>query len=640
MPILAALTTALPYITAAWQIGSQYLNKPKKSDYVPTGSMYNRYLAHLKSKTTDSTVFHQRMRPALRQIGQQTQRAQRQVGQFVSRRKPGGGVEAQMRMGINKQALEAIGIASEKASVAQEQVNERTGEQLLRIGVQEEQQLQQYQRAKRQFSRDTFRTAAYIGVSLADIASRNAVARKRAIGKTIAGAEATQAKSDEQIKTDYNSTSESFRQETSFDEYLQDVRAMSTEITTKLVEPTKDDISFRKGGLKAAREHRKQFEKGTQDWKDADAAVKAAKENLSTARQDFREAKTTYDEDIDKYVTVEKESTGGLAPFAGTTQQISAAYVGILKERAESEEEFQKDERLEKIEGDSFEVLRQLTERLEKLGDPTQAYAEYDKVKHLLSRQDKGLALTKIESTFPDLIHDDPFERRTAIIGTTNNSKRANKNVTDVIIGGGTSAQIKAAGDVARRIENDKIAEDERVYREETRQTAKDKKVLDAETFKRDIVIDRNSFKEFFGQFYTTHRPEKTTTGEKLEVRRFGREYKKRGEALIQTIDALGEKPLTPSTAKGLQRQVREFAAFVDTDNQQEQIDLKIFLAKLGTSISDKEFAEWEEKIRGMTGVTSRELSSWTLEMMKRIDAMARNERYVPDISKPRLEGF
>ncbi len=176
MPVLAALATALPYITAAWQVGSQYLTKPKKADYVPTGSMYQRYLAHLKSKTTESTVFHQRMRPVLRQIGQQTQKAQRGVDYFTASRKPGGGVEAQMRMGINKQALEAIGIASEKASVAQERVNERTGEQLLRIGVQEEQALQRYQTAKRDWTKRMFATTVSAGINLADVSVRKHIA--------------------------------------------------------------------------------------------------------------------------------------------------------------------------------------------------------------------------------------------------------------------------------------------------------------------------------------------------------------------------------------------------------------------------------------------------------------------------------
>jgi len=542
MPILSALSSALPYLSAAWQVGSQFLNKPKKSDYVPTGSMYNRYLAHLKSKTAESTVFHQRMRPALRQIGQQTQRGQRQVGQFVSQRKPGGGVEAQMRMGINRQALEAIGIASEKASVAQERVNEQTGEQLLKIGVQEEQALQRYQTAKKDFTKRLFATTAKAGIDLSNTLVKKHIA-------------------DTKLKLDA----------------AKDAKEAANAFTASY-ESAKADLTIPQDTT--PEQYQDMIE--TADYTDPDAYNKYLK---SIGAQEAKDIKITGEEEA------------------------------------------------KRIEGDSVETLRQLTETLERLPDPKQAYVEYDKIKHLMLPKDRRTAISKIESTFPDLIHDVPIERRTAIIGTTDNLKAAGKNVTDVIVGGGTTAQITAAGNVVRRIENDNIAEIARTHKA-------NKEIRDAKILKRDIVIDRNSFKEFFGQFYVTHRPEKTTVGEKLETRRFGRDYKKRGEAILETIDALGEKPLEPHVAQGLQRQIREFAAFVDTDNQKEQTDLKIFLAKLGTNISDDEFAEWEEKIRGMTGVTSKELSSWTLDMMKRIDAMARNERYVPDISKPRLEGF
>ena len=179
LPIFAALTKALPYITTAWSLYAQSRNKPKKEDYVPTGSMYKRYLAHLKSKTAESTVFHQRMRPALRQIGAQTQRGQRQVGYQVARDKPGGGIEAQMRMGINQQALEAIGIAGEKASFAQERENVRTGEQLMRIGIREEEALQRYASDKRRFTQSMTRNVIYAGINLADIASRQHIADTR-----------------------------------------------------------------------------------------------------------------------------------------------------------------------------------------------------------------------------------------------------------------------------------------------------------------------------------------------------------------------------------------------------------------------------------------------------------------------------
>lgn len=176
LPILAMLGKALPYVTTAWGLYAQSKNKPKKKDYLLEGGMYQRYITHLKSKTAESTAYHQRMRPALRQIGAQTQRGQRQVGYQVARDKPGGGIEAQMRMGINRQALEAIGIASEKASFAQERENVKTGEQLMRIGIREEYALQRYQADKRRFNQQMFTSVVSAGLNLANVAAKQHVA--------------------------------------------------------------------------------------------------------------------------------------------------------------------------------------------------------------------------------------------------------------------------------------------------------------------------------------------------------------------------------------------------------------------------------------------------------------------------------
>ncbi len=176
VPILAALGKALPYITTAWSLYSASRNKPQKKDYLREGSFYQRYIAHLKSKTAESAAYHRSIRPALRLIGAETKKAQRGVDYFTARDKPGGGVEAQMRMGISQQALEAIGIAGEKASVAQERENVRTGEQLMRIGIQEEEALQRYASDKRRFNQSMTRNVIYAGINLADIASRQHIA--------------------------------------------------------------------------------------------------------------------------------------------------------------------------------------------------------------------------------------------------------------------------------------------------------------------------------------------------------------------------------------------------------------------------------------------------------------------------------
>ena len=172
--------TALALASGAFNIYQQYQNKPKKDDYVPSGGMYQRYLDHLKSKTAESTVYHQQMRPALRQIGAQTQQANRGIDQFSARNKPGGGVEAQMRLGVNQQALQALGLASEKASFAQQRVNEQTGEQLMRIGIQEEQALKQYRNQKQRWAQQMVGTTAQAGIGVASAYATDVAAKAKA----------------------------------------------------------------------------------------------------------------------------------------------------------------------------------------------------------------------------------------------------------------------------------------------------------------------------------------------------------------------------------------------------------------------------------------------------------------------------
>lgn len=630
MPVLAALTTALPYLSAAWQVRSQYLTKPKKEDYLPTGSMYQRYLAHLKSKTSESTVYHQRMRPALRQIGQQTQRGQRQVGYQVARQKPGGGIEAQMRMGINQQALEAIGIASEKASVAQERVNERTGEQLIRIGIQEEQALQRYQTAKKDWTKRMFMTAGQAGLSLASIAAKNTTARN----EIITDAEKTIAKSDEAIRTDYNALPESFRKQNPFNTYLQDVRDRATIITTKLIEPTKDDIDYRKGSLSAARDHRKQFEKGTKEWEIADDRVQSSKEKFKVARSDYSKAKQQYREDADKYETTYKESYGGLAPFAGTTQQISAAYSNLIGERIESKEEFQKDEEAEKTKADSFETLRQLTERLEKAKDPAQAYVMLDEVKDNMILKDKHKALTKIESTFPDLVYDDPVERKIVVAEMTGDRVSAKRNLADVVKTG-TIAQIEKAGSAINAIDSRTRENINFQYSQETRQTAKDKKEYDARALESTLNNNVTSTIEYLGIYDKTYsadivEPQIGRVGETAEPLRKILEKIKRDKTfkeLIQTFEGVtfkNGKGMTPEAAKGLKKLAVKYVSLIDIDSVEEKNLLKLALS---------EFDE-DEVMRlsqSFTGLDAKNAATFTLEIMKRIDFLFNKMPYVND---------
>lgn len=167
MPVLTTLAATLPFIKGAFDIARTALDKPKKEDFVPQGGFYERYLNFLKGKRSEQTVFHQLMRPALRTIGAQTRKAQRGVEFAAARDRPGGGIVAQQRLSINKQALEAIGIATERATTAQQLENRQTGERLLQIGIQEERALQQFRRAEKRHKRDMFTVVGGTAINIA-----------------------------------------------------------------------------------------------------------------------------------------------------------------------------------------------------------------------------------------------------------------------------------------------------------------------------------------------------------------------------------------------------------------------------------------------------------------------------------------
>lgn len=539
--VLGALSTALPYLSAAWQVGSQYLNKPKKEDYVPTGSMYQRYLAHLKSKTSESTVYHQRMRPALRQIGQQTQRGQRQVGYQVARQKPGGGIEAQMRMGINQQALEAIGIASEKASVAQERVNERTGEQLLRIGVREEQALQRYGQAKRQWTKDMFRTGAQVGINLASTAVQKHIA-------------------DTKLKLD----------------------------AAKDAKETADAFT---------------------------ASYESAKADLTIPKE------TTIEQYQDMIDTSEYEDPNMMNKY-------------LKNRRAQDVKDvkFQKDVEIEKFEGGSFEVLRQFTEHLETLDDPKQAYAELDKVKDFMTLKDKNKALTKVESTFPDLVYDDPLERKIAVAETAGDRGSAKRNLAEAVTAG-TIDQIKKAGSAVNAIDSRKFTEDTRRYTQETRQTAKDKKVYDAKALESTLNNNIASTIEYLGLYDRTYstdieEPQIGKVGETTAPLKKALEKIERDRAfkeLIQTFEGVNFKDgkgMTDKEAKGLKKQAVKYVSLIDVDSEEEKNLLKFAVSKFDAD-------EVMRLSQSFTGLDAKNAATFTLEIMKRIDFLFNKMPYV-----------
>ena len=165
--------TLLP---AAVSLGSTLLNRPKKQDYTLDTGYMDKYINNLRGQRTDSEISNLIMRPALKQIGAQQQRGRREVDKFVARRKPGGGVEAQMRLGLNQQGLEAIERAGEKAFAAQYSENRRISEVIgdieMRKGEIKARGKQAYGQAKSQWQSQVVTQGVSLGASaVAEVAS-------------------------------------------------------------------------------------------------------------------------------------------------------------------------------------------------------------------------------------------------------------------------------------------------------------------------------------------------------------------------------------------------------------------------------------------------------------------------------------
>ena len=339
--------TALALASGAFNIYQQYQNKPKKDDYVPSGGMYQRYLDHLKSKTAESTVYHQQMRPALRQIGAQTQQANRGIDQFSARNKPGGGVEAQMRLGVNQQALQALGLASEKASFAQQRVNEQTGEQLLRIGIQEEQALKQYRNDKQRWAQQMVGTGVQAGLSVASAVAADRAAANAGGGRGGRGGSAgTLEKTEAAMDVDYNNLSLEAKAEVgSREDYGKLMRSKATSVP--LEKPDNSEVVRLEGGVEQSKMHRDQFDRGTEDWKTADSMYKDQKKNLREAEKTYRKNESYYKANQNKLFS--KESTGD-EEFAGTMDIVSSAFTSKIKSKYEKEAAFQEKQELKNLE--------------------------------------------------------------------------------------------------------------------------------------------------------------------------------------------------------------------------------------------------------------------------------------------------
>jgi len=145
-------------LPAAASLAGTLMSKPKEKDYLYDTKYMDKYINNLKGQSLDSQIYHMAMQPALRQIGAQTGRGQREVDKYTARNKPGGGVEAQMRLGLNQQALDSLEQAGQRAYAAQYGENRRLSELIGQVEMQkgaiESQGKMEYGRAKTAWNRE------------------------------------------------------------------------------------------------------------------------------------------------------------------------------------------------------------------------------------------------------------------------------------------------------------------------------------------------------------------------------------------------------------------------------------------------------------------------------------------------------
>jgi hypothetical protein len=124
------------------------VGKPKKEDYMPDTSYMDKYIANIRSRQAGRDVYHQAMQPALRTIGQQGRKMQRQVGYGVEKAGlTGSGIEAQQRLSAGKATLGAMQEASEKATAAQISESRRLGTEADKMTMQKEGAIAQGEKA-------------------------------------------------------------------------------------------------------------------------------------------------------------------------------------------------------------------------------------------------------------------------------------------------------------------------------------------------------------------------------------------------------------------------------------------------------------------------------------------------------------
>ena len=154
----ALLAAAAPHlIKGAGQ--AMGIGRPKREDYMPDTGYMDKYIANIRSRQSGREVYHQAMQPALRTIGAQGRKMQRQIGYGVEKAGlTGSGIEAQQRLSAGKTTLTAMQEASEKATAAQISESRRLGEKADAMTLQKEAAISQgekaFDRAETAFSQE------------------------------------------------------------------------------------------------------------------------------------------------------------------------------------------------------------------------------------------------------------------------------------------------------------------------------------------------------------------------------------------------------------------------------------------------------------------------------------------------------
>ena len=157
-------------IPAAVGLGMQYLNKPKRSDYKADTKHIEKYISQLRGRQADREVYHQAMQPALRTLGAQGGKMQRQIDYEMAKSgMSGSGIEAQYRLSAQQKTMEGMERAGEHALAQQTAESRRLGEKAeqatMQVDQAKAQASKQYDQARNQWYKSMWSGAANLAAS-------------------------------------------------------------------------------------------------------------------------------------------------------------------------------------------------------------------------------------------------------------------------------------------------------------------------------------------------------------------------------------------------------------------------------------------------------------------------------------------